>query len=48
MDRTNEEKPNAQIMKTQDAFLNDDNFDQEEAFEIMKRLFRDTRSTNTL
>ena len=45
-----------QIMKTKDAFANDDNFDPEEALEaavdkrkfLMKRLFGDTRSTNTL
>ena len=43
-----------QIMKTKDAFANDDNFDPEEALEaavdrrkfLMKRLFGDTRSTN--
>ena len=41
-----------QIMKTKDAFANDDNFDPEEALEaavdkrkfLMKRLFGDTRS----
>ena len=45
-----------QNMKTKDAFVNDDNFDPEEALEVavdkrkflMKRLFGDTRSTNTL
>ena len=45
-----------QIMKTKDAFANDDNFDPEEALEaavdkrkfLMKRLFGNTRSTNTL
>ena len=45
-----------QIMKTKDAFANDDNFDPEEALEaavdkrkfLMKRLFGDTRSTNTV
>ena len=45
-----------QIMKTKDAFANDDNFDPEEDLEaavdkrkfLMKRLFGDTRSTNTL
>ena len=46
-----------QIMKTKDAFVNDDNFGwPEEALEVsvdkrkflMKRLFGDTRSTNTL
>ena len=45
-----------QIMKTNNAFFNDDNFDPEEALEtavdkrkfLMKRLFGDTRSTNTL
>ena len=45
-----------QIMKTKDPFANDDNFDPEEALEaavdkrkfLMKRLFGDTRSTNTL
>ena len=45
-----------QIMKTKDTFANDDNFDPEEALEaavdkrkfLMKRLFGDTRSTNTL
>ena len=45
-----------QIIKTKDAFANDDNFDPEEALEaavdkrefLMKRLFGDTRSTNTL
>ena len=44
------------IMKTKDAFVNDDNFDPEEALEaavdkrkfLMKRLFGDSRSTNTL
>ena len=55
MDRTNEERPNAQIMKTKDAFVNDDNFDPEEALKaavdkrklLMKRLSCDTRSTDT-
>ena len=45
-----------QILKTKDAFANDDNFDPEEALEaavdkrkfLMKRFFGDTRSTNTL
>ena len=45
-----------QIMKTKDAFVNDDNFDPKEAMEaavdkrkfLMKRIFSDTRSTNTL
>ena len=45
-----------QNMKTKDAFVNDDNFDPEEALEfavdkrkfLIKRLFGDTRSTNTL
>ena len=45
-----------QIMKTKDAFVNDDNFDPEEVLEaavdkrkfLMKRLFGDPRSTNTL
>ena len=45
-----------QIMKTKDAFANDDNFDPEEPLEaavdkrkiLMKRLFADTRSANTL
>ena len=45
-----------QIMKTKDAFANDDNFDPEEALEavvderkfLKKRLFGETRSTNTL
>ena len=40
-----------QVMKTKDAFVNDDNFDQEETMEtavderrfLMKRLFDDTR-----
>ena len=44
-----------QIMKTKDAFVNDENFDQEEALEaavdkrkfLMKRLFGDTRSQNS-
>ena len=33
MDRTNEARPNTQtdIMKTKDAFVNDENFDPEEA-----------------
>ena len=43
------------IMKMNHAFVNDDNFDPEEALEaavdkrklLMKRLFGDTRSTNT-
>ena len=56
MDRTNEERPNAQIMKTKDAFVNDDNFDPEEALKaavdkrklLMKRLSCDTLSTDTL
>ena len=56
MDRTNEERPNSQIMKTKDAFANDDNFDPEEALEaavnkrkfLVKRLLGDTPSTNTL
>ena len=47
---------NKQIMKTKGAFANDDNFDPEEALEaavdkrkfLMKKLFGDTRSTNTL
>ena len=51
MNRTNEEKPNSQIIKTKDAFASDDNFDPEEALEanvderkfLMKRLFGDTR-----
>ena len=45
-----------QIMKTKDAFVNDDNFDLEDALEsvvdtgkfLMKKIFGDTRSTNTL
>ena len=45
-----------QIMKTKDAFVNDDNFDPGQALEpavdkrkfLMKRLFGDTRSTNAL
>ena len=45
-----------QIMKMKDAFANDNNFDPKEALEaavdkrkfLMKRLFGDTRSTNTL
>ena len=45
-----------QIMKTKDTFANDGNFDPEEALEavvdkrkfLMKRLFGDTHSTNTL
>ena len=45
-----------QIIKTKDAFLIDDNFDPEETLGaavdkrkiLMKRLFGDTRSTDTL
>ena len=45
-----------QVMKTKNAFANDDNFNAEEVLEsavnkrkfLMKRLFGDTRSTNTL
>ena len=56
MDRTIEERLNTQIVKTKDAFVNDNNFDPEEALKavvdkrkfLMKRLFGDTRSTNTL
>ena len=44
-----------QTVKTKDAFANDDNFDPGEGLEaavdkrkfLMKRLFGDTRSTNT-
>ena len=47
---------NKQIMKTKDAFVNDDSFDPEEALRaavdkrkfLMKRLFGDTRYTNAL
>ena len=57
MDRKLKKGPvHKQIMKTKDAFVNDDNFDPEEALEaavdkrkfLMKRLFGDSRSTNTL
>ena len=45
-----------QIMKTKNAFANDGNFNAEEVLEsavnkrkfLMKRLFGETRSTNTL
>ena len=45
-----------QVIKTKNAFANDDNFNPKEALEaavdkrkfLMKRLFGDTRSTNTL
>ena len=59
IDHTNEERPNSQTdyeNEIKDAFANDDNFDPEEALEdaadkrkfLMKRLFGDTCSTNTL
>ena len=55
MDRVNEERLE-QIKKTKDAFVNDENFDPEEALEeaigkikfLLKRIFCDTRPTNTL
>ena len=57
MDRTNEERPNPQTdYENERRLSNDNNFDQEEGLEaavdkrkfLMKRLFGDTRSTNTL
>ena len=55
MDRVNEERLE-QIKTTKDAFVNDENFDPEEALEeaidkikfLLKRLYSDTRPINTL
>ena len=55
MDRVNEERLE-QTKTTKDAFVNDENFDPEEALEeaidkikfLLKRLYSDTRPINTL